>query len=1483
MNLTTNPALNAVTGDEALALLYTQFHRMYVMRKRQELVSPRFLSISDITLPRMSLLHYFPNTPLEIGPSRSEAFVSNFEGDVFLEFVPNYNPVMGSGRVIPFEPRKAIQAYRASHFNYNWTKEIQTIYNKERNLIVKSYGMFDRMFVQRPSIFVNYEKYYNHFNALMDGINTEVNRPGMNQRMQYMRIDLPIKFPGFNDLMIDYDHYISNFNLSTKRPVPSNQTVRMNKAEGSYWLLDFMAFAFGDYEYSLFDKLDDAALRTLHVIFVFDSRCLVVNMGTIKEWLDQENDKKFLAKLAEADIAHALENEKLVAAGKAPSEKKTVSRRLGHPKRLNAAKRFYLALMNLSKGGITEVEKENPDKDDSDGEAQATPLAKGQTGRQEKESSRQEEGTVNDDVSNEDESGNDNSHGNPLLAALAKNIVRDKAPDDEQGDEGSRDIVESDSEWNSAVDDKLLEQETSVAEISVKEDPFASPEDGIALALEERARTTGNLSVAEQQFFMRKGTQFKHIEMGNGQTLEEFMKVSPEELKELKADGLITGEFITILDESMLQSKAKVLKQTYAKKFLHKDIAAMAVNIQNAGVALNNFKLETVTSVEGEYDVLSVQFHPVNGDQSTHVIRFPTVQDDATFTVDGVKSHMQLQRREQPIRKIGRAKVALSSYYPSRFMVTRSRKVAQDLGIWLSKQVLKQGEAGVLTFNRGSQFDQSYPSPRIYSALATRFQWIKTKDYTFDFRLAELLEKYPEFSKHTKKDGFLIGVKGKEPLTIDSFGNIFKGDEDVGTIEELMGFTLAKAPLEYASINISGYLFPIGVVLCWYFGITKLLEVTKATTRSVPAGTRPKLASDEYAITFNDEHLIFDRREKFATMIFGGLVGLGNISNFSKSDLNNNGVWGPLMADPKVKARHFKEMKNTYDLFVDPITKEALRRLKYADSWHYLLLDAVELLETDQTRNEVELEEQRIVGYERFAGHLYGEFCEAVRKYNNKGTDRKYKLEINPDAVTMKIITDTSVNLVEEVNPVHQCKDQEEVTFGGTGGRSEITVVERARIQLPSYKGRISEANKDSGKVGFVTYTTSDPLIADYRGNMDMLGKPSYTGLMSVTGNLSPSITKDDSKRQVFVSTQWSQAVSASNYEWSTVRTGYDSVLAHRTSTLYSKVANDHGQVTGVEKDQLLVTYSDGTTDKYPLGFVIGEASGEYHRHTRVTDLKVGDKFKKGDVIGWDEQWFKRDPFNPGQVVLLTGYQVRIAMVEDQDTYEDSIAMSRELASIFITPFLNPVPFTMQANHSIALRVKIGDEVDYDAILCEIEDSAAFGGTSEVQDLSNEINRLGIRQIRSKNHGTIVDIDVKYNSPFEEMSETIAKLVKDGDKKRKRFMETEGKKPVTGAVNSNLNVAKPVIPPGLVAITIYIETLDGSTTADKYVLGNQMKATTGYVMPKAIYTKSGKRVDVKKSFKGVLNRMVNSLRDEAVTGELVSDVSLQAARIYRGK
>lgn len=1444
--------LDAVMGEEAL---YPQFYRAFVQRKRQELIAPVFIGIGEIILPRGSLVHFFPNNPQEIGPSISEAFISNYPDEVFIEFPTKYTPVIGNGRAVQIEPRKIITGYRGSHYKYNWTKDINTVYNKDKVLVVKSYGLADMLWHPRASLFINFERFYNHFNLLMTGVNEEAERS--KRRKQFFRIDLPLHMPAFTELMADYDHYVESFRDG--KPLPSNKTVRTTKQENSYWLMDWMAFLFGDYEFSLLNKLSDKAIEDFHLIFVFNSRALVIHLGTLKGWLDAEMDPKAKAK-----------------DGNSPK-----SEREKHGKRLNASKRVYLALLNLTRGGVSEEEVVKEEKSDGRGEeaAKARGVVAEASGA-EKGKSKVSGGSGEGALPRKNDGKRVDHHPDPLRDAFGGGQKADDGVHEGAGQEGDGANPESLEEWTSHVDDRLLEQDKVVADTSVKKDPFPKFESGVAAALEEVARE-GKLSVAEQQFFMRKGTQVYHIEMENGQSLAEFMEIKPEELATLTSDAKIEGNFPTILDMSMLQSRAKVLKQGYVDKFLHKDIARMAVGIQNAGFALNDYKQEQIHGVEGSYDVMTMQVHHVEGEQSTHQVRFPKVNKDGSFTVDGVKSHLQLQRMEQPIRKIDASTVLLTSHYDRQLMVTRSKKVVDDLGVWLKKQILLRAMADKdITLSRGNGRNRDYTGPRIYTILASRFQWINVGGYLLDFRIEKLLEDYPEFKKFTKPEMFLVGVKNKKPITIDSYGNLYLDGVEFNTFEGLMGINFSKAPNEHAVINISGYPFPLGVVLCYYFGIDELLKIVKATTRTVPMGTRPKLADDEYAIQFNDEYLIFNRREKLSTLIFGGMPKLTNISNFSRSDLNNKGIWGPLMGDPKVRPSQFLEMNLLYKMFIDPVTKDQLKRLGYSEAFHYLLIDAAKLLETDQTRHEVELEEQRFVGYERFAGHFYKVMVGAARQYFNKGKGRKQKLEINPEAVIMNILKDTSVNRVEEVNPIHQCKDQEELTFGGTGGRTEITVRKRARVQLKSYRGKISEANKDSGKVGFVTYTTSDPLVLDYRGNIDTKSKPSATSLYSVTGNLAFGMNKDDTKRGMFTSTQASQAVSAENYTMPITRTGYDNIIAQRTSELYSKVAKEDGKVTAVEEDHLEITYNDGTVEKYPLGLVIGEASGEYHRHTRVTDMKVGDKFTKGEVLGWDKQWFARDPFCPGQVVWLNGRQVRIALVEDQDTYEDSIAVSKEMMEASITPFLTKNTFAVDVDKVVTFKVKQGDQIDYDAILCEIEESH-LAGAGEANSQVGDINRLGIKQIRSKYHGQVVKIEVMYNSPTEKMSDSVRKLVATSDKERKRMSSIDGSVP-TGSVSNNLNVAKPVLSPGKVLFTVYVESMDGSTTSDKYVIANQMKGTVNGVMKKPLMTQDGRVVDVKCSFKGGFNRMVLSFRDRLGTSELSVGVTKQAIAIYRG-
>lgn len=1100
-------------------ITYIEFYRNFVQRKKQELLNPKFLNLSEISLPRNSLMHFYPRNSNEIGPSQSEALISTYGDDVFIDFPHEFNPTIGVGKRLAFEWRKEIKSYRGKHYNYNWTKNIDTVYRKEKVLIVKSYGLIDRLWVSRPLMFSKFTNYYDKQLELIKSINLEAYRGNRNQ---FIRIDLPNVMPSFLQFLVDYDHFVASFKDGV--PVPNNKMVRLTKGEGSYWLLDFLALLMGDYKYTTYRELTPEAEASLHLVFTYNSRCLVLKLSVFKSWLDDLNKPEALELIAKKDTAFEKENQELVNKGKKPKDPENESHRALHPRRFNVTKRIYLSLLNLVRGGVDEeaIKDEETLTDERGKERSGSSVVVSTQDPETKASSDDKEEESRD--TGEDEVAD--TGGNPTTLADVLSVNKkdgdelsrrgSKAPDastDTTEVEEVETFAEADEEeedYAGEVDDALLEEEVVKTEVSLDKNPFKEPASGVKLALEERAKE-GSLSVAENKFFEKKANRYKEIKMDNGVTLEEFVKITDSEIDSLNNDAVIEADIPTVLDPSMMKSRTSVLRKNYVKKFLKKDTVNMFLGLQNAGICLNDFKHEEVGGVEGQYDVYSIQVHPVDGDQSTHHIRIPKVDDSGMFTVDGVKSHLQLQRMERPIRKIDKDRVVLTSYYPNQLMLTRSRKVVDNLGAWMSKRIVEAAKDDPeISYSRGSSLDTSLEAPRAYSMLSPMFQWIKVGKVTLDFRYEKLIEEYPEFKKFNKKDNFLIGVSDGKPLTIDSFGAIMKGGEFLYDLSSLLKIDMSKAPIETVVVNISGYLYPIGVLLCYYFGIDELIKITKLITRSVPMGTRLALAHDEFAIPFNDEYLVFSRTQKLAGLIFGGMRKLKNISNFSRSDLNDKGIWVPLMGDPKVKPQHFLEMKNLYDLFIDPITKEELRKLKCSESFHYLLIDAVKLLEIDKTSHEVEIKEQRIVGYERFAGHAYRELCKSTRAYRNKGRGRKHKFELNPEAVITNIITDVSVNLVEEVNPVHEVKDQEELTFGGTGGRTDISIVKRARVQLESYRGIVSEANKDSGKIGFITYLTSDALVADYRGNIAQNEEPTKAGLSSITGNLAFGIGKDD-------------------------------------------------------------------------------------------------------------------------------------------------------------------------------------------------------------------------------------------------------------------------------------------------------------------------------------------------------------------------------------
>ncbi|AUR80913.1 RNA polymerase beta subunit [Vibrio phage Aphrodite1] len=1435
---------------DGLEALYPLFFKEFVLRRKNDLTNPRYHSLSDIELPRGSMLFYYPKHANDLGPSNQEPLINTYPDVVNIGFDSHYVIESGKARPAPLDERKQIQRYRNGHFRYKYARNIKTPMGRSKELIVVNNALGQLKWNYVPDRFLAFNKSYNQLASLLDVINTHAQG---NDRQLFFRMELPNQIPIFTKFLEYFRHYEKCFELNEKGEVtfigPNDQAIRDLKRTGAFWLLDWFAWLSGKYEYSLFDRLDPSVMERLNIVFTKHGKTVILKPGLLRTWLDELN------KVVKVDGEEQID--------------------YNTSQRQNAVKRTLAMFMRMIAQANAEVET---DDDNTTSEKAST--------------TKDGDGPNGADGSEEEESGEETPDVDPATDTdLFDDFLNGRkthvdGPDGQSGEEprgsGSGSDPESDQEvvenWTDELDDTEFVTEETVTSTKRSRMVDESPEAGIKRAIERKVRE-GQLTKSQQDFFLKQAERYKDLAMPNGQTLEEFMKIDEKALRDLPSK--VAPEMIGVQDESYLNSTVTHLKKGYVEHFMQKDIVRAILAVQQAGICVTNFEQETVHNVDGTYDVYRVQFHPVGGTPVTRSFRIARVDKEGTFTVDGKKRTKALQRMDLPIRKMDDYRVGLNSYYGRKLIISRSKMAADDYGLWLSKQVRKRALRNDFELLAGNSYTNQYALPRPFTALSRRFKGINVNGAELMFDVNAIIKRDESLADQMTAESAVIGFKDKTPIKIDQHGMLTAGKEDLGSIESFLGIDVRKAPLDTANININGYRFPMGVVLSYYFGFDELLQVLEIEPRVIPGGVRVKLESDEFALRCADETLVFSRRDPMASLIFGGMAKLNNLHSFNRVDMNDPGIWVTAIDNPRVKPAHFQEMTNLLDMFIDPITHDELKRLGHATSFDYLLIEAVEMLRTEQHEHEVEIKEQRFIGYESFAGAIYHQMTSSARQYRGKAMDRRAKFDLNPEAIMMEAcLSDTSVDMVQEVNPIHEIKEQETVTFGGNNGRNDVSMVRRTRGQLPTYKGIISEAGKDSSKVGYVTYTTSNPKVTDFRGNVDLSRDVGNAGLGSVTMNLMPGANKDDPKRTLFSGVQHSQGTSAVNYTPNIMRGPYDMVVAHRTSELYSKPAKQNGKVLELTNEGIKVEYEDGTIDAYPLGIKLGDAAGEVHRHNRVTDLTPGDAFKAGDILGWDEVYFQRDTLNPRQVVWKCGVMTRIAMIENQFTFEDSIEISKEFAEETKTSYVLGNKFYLNFDQGLDMHVDIGSEVDYDTILCHIED-ASLVGVENPDDDFGELDRLGARKVKSNHHGKVVKIDVRYNGDINEMSEPVKKFVMKHDRLRKRNAAITG----DGVVNGNVAGSRGMrtsLEPNQVSIEVFVEEFIETSTVDKFVIGNQMKGTVGNIFPREYFTQDGRKIQILFSFKSLFNRMVLSLRDKLVTNELVIHGQQQMIDIYRG-
>lgn len=280
-------------------------------------------------------------------------------------------------------------------------------------------------------------------------------------------------------------------------------------------------------------------------------------------------------------------------------------------------------------------------------------------------------------------------------------------------------------------------------------------------------------------------------------------------------------------------------------------------------------------------------------------------------------------------------------------------------------------------------------------------------------------------------------------------------------------------------------------------------------------------------------------------------------------------------------------------------------------------------------------------------------------------------------------------------------------------------------------------------------------------------------------------------------------------------------------------------------------------------------------KHTMTTHLKVGDKVRIDEAIGYDSGFFELNIYDPKTIILKMGSYVKLAFIEDKSTYEDSIYFNKK-----ILPNIGEVTYkilskVVDTKAHITNVLPEGTVVKYGMKLMTIIDSELASNVN-ISDKAREIMSDSIdASPKAKVNGMIDRIDVIYNCDLEDMDPSIRELAEVSNKRFKVEKGTDGRVTHEYSINGNPLRA------GEIEIKYYISSIKDGTIGDKFIAIHQLKNTMGSIVDD-IATEDGEVLDGVFGNRSVNNRITNSGYLIGTTNRLLEYYTDKAIKAYKG-
>lgn len=882
-----------------------------------------------------------------------------------------------------------------------------------------------------------------------------------------------------------------------------------------------------------------------------------------------------------------------------------------------------------------------------------------------------------------------------------------------------------------------------------------------------------------------KGTTIKSIEKKNDENLE---------VTDISSNVKTTNE-------NVKHMKFNNFNKTYQEKLMTKDIVDCFTQLNDKSIKMfiRDIKVEDSSDELNYKETWTVKLEDENRNRHTIKVDIPKFMENQFLWLGGNRKNIKNQMFFLPLVKIHSDTVLIVSNY-NKLTITRvDTKSLRRIS--MLEKFFEISDDFKKAFTIGNSFfdNQGSLTTLEYDELSKKFKKFYRGKVTIYFNQKEALTVANTKGIKIKPNQIFIGFEGSEPIILDMNTQTDKKNRGITDIifttlkdDEKAELKKIKVPkrLMYTMITTMKQDCPLSVILCLWEGLSTVLK--KANVKYRLADNPRDVSLNEDYIRFRNCYLIYEDNIPNELLLNG--IKMLDTENHDISEYETQEVYLPFIAKKYGRINAVNTLNNAYEFMLGAIEKEILKDLNLPTDIVSLCIHANNVLCDSQYENELSQNQSRIRSSEIIAAILYDKIAKAYTPFKN--SNGKKKLSIPQDAVIKDLLKQKTVEDYSSLNPFLELETNHAVSakgFRGVNLEQSFTVPKRCYDD--TMIGIIGPSSSPDGNVGVNRTLSMEPNIRTARGYVDIkndkLDELKDVNLFSPAELLIPlGVTRDDAIRTGHSVKQSRHVIPVENSSPVLISNGSDESCKYYLSSDFVVNAKMDGKV--VEKDEktklMVVEYKDGTHQAISLDKrIVKNGGGGFElSNILVTDLKVGDRFKKNDTIAWHKDFFTKNKYQGTR--LNVGTLTKVAITSSYNTYEDGTFITQALSEKCTTEMCFKKAVVIGRHSNVSQIVKVGDHIDVEEPLIQFDDSFddaninvllnSLGDNEELKDSVISNNR---NIVKSKYSGIIEDIKMYSTADLEELSPSLREIFKSyyskiNAKKRilKKYDEQDG-------------------------------------------------------------------------------------------------------------